>query len=217
MTSSKIKIGITLRVVNANNYSEKRDAISHDWTNFFEKMNFHPIHIPNTLLNPKEFLESSEVQGLILSGGDNIGDDPERDRTENEVIEYGIQKQIPILGVCRGMQVINNYFNGIISKNKNSSHVGNHHDVNVITEYFLSFFGKNSLNVNSFHNNIIYEQDLGDDLNSFAISPQDNTIEGFIHKKFPILGVMWHPEREQNDYNVNILKNLFEEKRFWVK
>ena len=79
-------IGISLRVVSVKKYNEKRDALSHDWTRFLEQTNSFPIFIPNTLENIEEFLTEMKINGIILSGGDNIGDFPERDKTEKNII-----------------------------------------------------------------------------------------------------------------------------------
>ena len=130
LSSSKIRIGITLRVVKANNYDEKRDALSQEWTSFLEKLDAYPIFIPNTLTNVESFLKSMRLDGMILSGGDNIGDNSERDRTEKAIIEYGINSKIPIFGVCRGMQVLNKYFGGSIITKK---------DVSVIKKSLIDF------------------------------------------------------------------------------
>ena len=64
-----------------------------------------------------------------MSGGDNIGDDKERDHTEKELIKFGIERELPIFGVCRGMQVLNNFFKGKIKLSLDDSHVGNDHEV----------------------------------------------------------------------------------------
>ena len=45
MTVKKIKIGISQRIVNEENYVERRDAISHDWSNLLEKIDFIPVLI----------------------------------------------------------------------------------------------------------------------------------------------------------------------------
>ena len=82
MTVSKIKIGISLRVTNAEQYSEIRDALSHDWPLIFEKMNIFPVLIPNAISNVGEFLEKMQLDGFLLSGGDYIGDNVDRDKTE---------------------------------------------------------------------------------------------------------------------------------------
>ena len=87
-----MKIGVSLRVVNAPNYDEKRDALSHDWISLLEEIELVPILIPNKLKNVNHFLETLEIKGLILSGGDNIGDNQERDETERELIKFSISK-----------------------------------------------------------------------------------------------------------------------------
>ena len=103
------KIGISLRVELIKKYDEKRDCISHDWINFLQKIDCMPILIPNNLHDVENYITDLNLDAIILSGGDNIGDFPERDKTENSILEFGIKNAIPILGVCRGMQIINNY------------------------------------------------------------------------------------------------------------
>lgn len=61
MNNLKTKIGISLRVVEATSYNEKRDALSHDWSAFLEKLNIVPILIPNTLSNIESFLNEFEL------------------------------------------------------------------------------------------------------------------------------------------------------------
>ena len=128
MTNSK-KIGITTRIVNAQEYEEKRDALSQDWVEFLEIENIIPILIPNNLSNIPLFLKEINLDGIILSGGDNIGDDDERDNTEKQIIEFGISKKIPIFGVCRGMQVLNKFFKGKMIVSQNNEHVKKDHEI----------------------------------------------------------------------------------------
>ena len=205
---NKKKIGISLRVVQNKNYEEKRDAISHDWSQFCEELNFIPILIPNTLSNIDLFLEKLELDGIILSGGGDIGLNIERDETEKKLLEYGIKNNLPILGVCRGMQIINKFFNGKLIKSQNNEHVNLDHSVNIIEESFSNIIGK-EISVNSYHNNIIFQNNLGKNLKPFAITKKDNSIEGFFHNQYSILGVMWHPERKQNKNNKILLQKIF--------
>ena len=79
MKNKKTTIGISLRVVENTDYNEKRDALSQDWSKFFEKLEINPLLIPNTIKNISSFLEDMDVHGLILSGDDNIGYKPNRD------------------------------------------------------------------------------------------------------------------------------------------
>ena len=91
MKNKKRRIGITLRVENILKYNEKRDAISHEWVKLIEKLDMIPIFIPNTLNDVKLFVEELELDGLILSGGDNKGDEELRDQTENILIKFQLK------------------------------------------------------------------------------------------------------------------------------
>lgn len=210
MTNEKIRVGISLRVYYDEKYDEKRDSLGQDWTRFLEKSGSIPIHIPNALSNTESFLDDMNLDAIILSGGDNMGDNPERDKTEREIIEYGIKKKIPIFGVCRGLQVINDYFGGSIQNNIGLKHVGKPHLVEIVQPKFVKLFKSKSLKVNSYHKNLIKKNQIGKDLKVFAIFPDDDTVEGLIHEKLPIMGVMWHPERDFNlKQELNLMKIFY--------
>jgi len=202
----KPKIGISLRITNAQNYVEKRDSISHDWPVLLEKLGFSPLLIPNTISDIPTFLDEMKISGLILSGGDNIGDDKIRDKTENMILDYAVSNNVPLIGICRGMQVINTFFGGTIQSTGNSNHVKKDHLIN-ITDH--SLFQNEKIQVNSFHHNIITLSDLGKNLSTFAISQTDDTIEGLTHDELPIFGVMWHPERKPDNNSHILLKKIF--------
>ncbi len=215
MNNQENKIGISLRVIKAENYLEKRDGLSQDWPKFFKKLNSIPIFIPNTLDNVESYLDNIGINGIILSGGDNIGDDPERDITETKLIQYGIDNDLPIFGVCRGMQMINHFFNGTIKTNASKDHVNNHHKIKILNNIFSKNLNSEIITANSFHNNIINDENLGEGLKVFAKTFLDNSIEGIFHNKHKILGVMWHPERDQNKNDELILKHIFYSNDFW--
>ena len=104
------------------------------------------------------------------------------------------------------MQVINQFFGGKIKNLENSKHVNSPHLVNINSNLSLD---EKQFEVNSFHHNIIHSEDLGKDITSFAVSVDDNTVEGLIHNNFSIYGVMWHPERNPDNNSVNLLKKIF--------
>ena len=76
-----------------------------------------------------------------------------------------------------------------------------------VMQGFASFLHTEKLRVNSFHNNVIKQKNLGKNLEPFATA-NDNTIEGFYHTELPIIGVMWHPERTPNEENVEIIRKI---------
>ena len=154
------KIGISLRVTNAPNYVEKRDSLSQDWVKFFENLDLIPILIPNTFEHIENFLEEFSFDGLVLSGGDNIGDNINRDKTENSLLGYAIEKKIPTIGICRGMQLINNFFGGKLDTDSKNQHVARNHKIEIVHTKFSSIFDFNTISVNSFHKNILYSKTL---------------------------------------------------------
>jgi len=209
MTNMKSIIGISLRVTNAEKYVEKRDSLSHDWSIVLQQLGFHPLLIPNTISDVSAFLDDMKVSGLILSGGDNIGDEPLRDQIEKKIIDHAVSRDIPLIGICRGMQIINSFFGGKIRRLDNSDHVNKPHKVNLSSNFSL---GNNAIQVNSFHHNVIDAANLGKNLSPFAILERDNTIEGFIHNELQIFGVMWHPERYPDTNTNKLLKKIFSRK-----
>ena len=133
---------------------------------------------------------------LILSGGNDIGESSERDETEFTMIDYAEQKKIPILGICRGMQVM--AYKVGTKPIPISGHAGESHNVK----------GEIRGKVNSYHNFCIPVCPEGYIIISKS---DDNIIEAIKHRSLPWEGWMWHPEREANftKRDVERLKALF--------
>ena len=140
---------------------------------------------------------------LILQGGNDIYSTKKeiinRNKVENSIIDYGIRYGIPLLGVCRGMQLINLRFKGKIKKKK--GHMLTTHSVSFLN---TKIFNTNKLKVNSFHNYCVTKSGLAKNMEIIA-EANDNTIELFKHKKYKIYGVMWHPERTKSKKFLNKL------------
>jgi putative glutamine amidotransferase len=116
-----------------------------------------------------------------------------------QLLSIAEKKGIPIFGVCRGMQMINRYFGGRMSRNlserlgKPKPHVTNSHPVKILTPEMKQLIGP-TLDVNSYHDQGITREQVASPLEVFALS-DDDIVEGAYHPNLPILGIMWHPER----------------------
>tara|TARA_B100001559_G_scaffold320060_2_gene331071 strand:+ start:4410 stop:5075 length:666 start_codon:yes stop_codon:yes gene_type:complete len=207
-------IGMSMRITENSSYIEYRDSISHDWINYLNKYNISPILIPNNLNDNREFLNSVGISGIIISGGDSIIQHPtnpnetiyhQRDVTEWDILTIGIEMKLPILGTCRGFQMINKFFGGNITENISTTHkhtVAREHQIDILENPVTAGFLNHKPFVNSYHDDGVRIPDLSDDLTSFA-TWDDQIIEGFFHPHLPIIGIQWHPERSPNSQALN--------------
>tara|TARA_Y100001970_G_scaffold263259_1_gene348534 strand:+ start:815 stop:1411 length:597 start_codon:yes stop_codon:yes gene_type:complete len=138
--------------------------------------------------------KSKNINLLVISGGNDIKifSDKKRDTIRNKIsifhLKKSLNKKIPIIGICYGAQLIAKIFKSKLKKYPN--HVGDHL-IKLKNNKFNKKL-KRVIKVNSYHNYSITK--LGTNLTSLATA-MDNTIEAFKHKKFKVLGIMWHPER----------------------
>ena len=212
---------VSTRILSEITYHEIRDGLSHDLSQFLQSQNITPLLIPNIDLKPKTLYSKIPFDILILSGGgdlitknQNYSNDYKettflRDNTESKFIKFCLQKKIPIITICRGMQLTNLFFGGNHKKDSKKTHVNSFHNVTLTKP--LSFFPKVQFEVNSFHNNLISIDNLAPDLLPLAFA-EDNTVEAFIHKSYPIIGTMWHPERNFTRKNIE----YFFKKKYFI-
>lgn len=193
-----MKILVSMRICENQSYHEVRDAVSHDWLTLFNKLEVLPILIPNNCTNIEQYFDITGIRGLLLTGGNNVADESsifslQRDKVEEELLKVAISKKIPIFGVCRGLQMINQYFGGKISKINPEIHVNRFHKIQ-FTESYLKFSTGDEMLVNSYHDFGIYHSDLSKELIPFAIS-EEGLVEGARHHSHNIIAIQWHPER----------------------
>ena len=179
-----------------------------------------PLFIP--VLTEKEELEYllNQCDGLILTGGNDI--DPERfgehllndtvviaserDEAETAVLDLAVRMDIPILGICRGIQMMNVYFGGTLYQDipaqcpsdikhrmEEPYHRTSHSCILVPRSPLHTLAGKDSIGVNSHHHQAIKEPAPG-----FLVMgrSEDGIIEAICDPGKPFCwGVQWHPER----------------------
>ena len=153
-----------------------------------------------------------DVDGLLLPGGwdvdpsfyrerrdDKVGEtDPELDTTELEMFRQARERKIPILGICRGQQVINVALGGSLIQHleqHDARAIGRRHLAHIIeiepgSELALAA-GEDTIPVNSLHHQAIKE--LGTGLHESARG-EDGTVEGVESDDGLIVAVQCHPE-----------------------
>lgn len=229
-SGKSMRIGVTMRVIENPTYAERRDAISHDCIQWLDRLGYCPVLIPNGLASPVVFIRELEIDGLVLTSGNDVLPRPntldetsaERDRTEYEIIRVASGRGLPILGICRGMHVLNLYFGGrvvadVAGRIANAGqHVAVEHLVK-LDDVFGRVAGLPQITTNSFHNQAITIDGLGAGLKAFGQSARDGLVEGLVHMELPVLAVQWHPERPNpaSVFDRAIVRRLFAERAFW--
>ena len=192
-----MKIGITQRTIEHDAYEERRDALAQDWFRWCDQAmpGAIMVPVPNRLADPGRWADSLELDALILSGGSDLGRVPDRDETELCLLERFETARLPVLGVCRGFQVINHHHGGRASPI--AGHVGVPHSV-ALCGPAAKTAASGSIRVNSFHANAIQADGLARGFEPVAYAP-DGSIEAATHPESRVLGIQWHPERPHAD------------------
>lgn len=185
-------IGITQRLLENTSYYEVREALSVEWGEFFKEYLQGFLPLPLSYAIPfSVYVESlgGSLSGVILSGGNDLNSlNPNpfsamRDAYESQILTHCLQHNLPLLGICRGAQMIAHYFGAKLESL--NGHIGNHQVFDISSgERFET---------NSFHNYGV--RTLSDCLESL-VEAEDSSIEAFKHKHKPIFALMWHIERK---------------------
>ncbi len=202
-----------MRVVEAKGYNEPRDALAHDWPvylhNTFPEVKWLPV--PNIKDKVLDYVKYWQLNGFILTGGNNLFENEGRDETELVLLAYAVEHDLPVLGVCRGLQLICHYFNqNIVSCPSQLNHVAKDHPVQL--DGPPVDWHEEYLQVNSYHESCISysKNDNNLYLTPFAWS-EDGMVEGVYCKNKKITGVMWHPERNNpgTEFDKKLIRKLF--------
>ena len=115
-------------------------------------------------------------------------------------------KEIPILGVCLGHQVIGKAFGASIIKNHDIVH-GKTSEIYNDNSSVLYNGVPSVFTATRYHSLIIEKSSISNDfrINSWL---SDKTVMGLEHKKYPLYGVQYHPESIKTDYGKLILNNF---------
>lgn len=204
------KILLTQRVDLVESYQERRDTIDQRWIALLLQCGFMPVLVPNQIAVARLLVKEVDYDGFLLTGGNTLvrygGNAPERDEVEYLLLKQAIESGIPLLGVCRGMQVIQDYFG--VQLHEVSNHVKNRLGLSVASSSRFKKILEQLDTVNSYHE--FGSQTSVDELMVSAWS-DDGIVMAVEHEKLPIFGQMWHSEREKvfNENELNLFRNFF--------
>lgn len=205
------RIGVTMRVVTEPRHGEMRDALAHDWARFISAVlpEAKWMPIPNSGASAVALAEAWALDGLILTGGDDIGDSAIRDETERALLEHFVAARLPVFGVCRGLQMIQICFGGRLTPCRSSEHVAQRHAVRFVGHGAGVGLRGTGAEVNSYHAQGILAGELAPPLTCLAEAGE--WVEAGTCPDPPVAGVMWHPEREESveAFDRAILRTLF--------
>ncbi len=208
-----LRIGITQRVQDLSDRGERRDCLDQAWTSLLYELEMIAVPLPNTFSNVAHLISALGLDGIVLSGGNDLGHlpspanpAPERDRFEKELLHECERRRIPVLGVCRGMQKLVVHHGGAVEPIE--GHVGVRHGLKVISADSLPLEPREE--VNSFHDYGVVSIDrLGPQLRPVAVA-FDGSVEAVAHRALPQWGIMWHPERAPKDpRDAALIKTFF--------
>ena len=178
-------VAVTQRVSVVPANGERRDCLDQEWTKFLAECGLLPVLLPNVTQAALALCDRAEISGLVLTGGNDLaelgGDAPERDIVENALLDLAGRRGLPVMGVCRGMQVLQQRF--AIPLRRVEGHVKPRQIIRINGE---------PREVNSYHHFAAFES--RSPLATWAVA-DDGVIKAVRHSSQPMTGIMWHPER----------------------
>jgi gamma-glutamyl-gamma-aminobutyrate hydrolase PuuD len=153
---------------------------------------------------------------LLLCGGADIGVNTKRDNLEIKWIESALKNNQPIIGICKGMQILNFYFGGKVSnlpKNISEIHTidifkdDEDHSQRISGFHNVIDINGNLTEVNSRHHQ--YCETIASNFNATHYSlDSDKIVEGIEDDEKRIWAVQWHPEYNKSTDNKYPLNKL---------
>jgi N5-(cytidine 5'-diphosphoramidyl)-L-glutamine hydrolase len=180
-------------------YGEESDLLVRHNPEYANSLGFATLAVPNCPDAAREIAQSVDYRLLFITGGGfasaeyfegDISDasfQPLRDEVERILVADAISKGIPVLGLCRGMFMLNGILGGKVLRG--GSHSAPRHD-----HYVRFSTGERAL-VNTYHNSAIPARLLAPGVELLAVEEGTENVEAFRDVEKRILGLQWHPER----------------------
>jgi gamma-glutamyl-gamma-aminobutyrate hydrolase PuuD len=186
LASVRPVVAVTQREDFISDRQETRDALDQRLIDWIFASGGLPVSVPNFTEAERAldaWLARISPDALILSGGNDIGQAVRRDLVETKLLSWAERNCTPVLGLCRGMQMMAVHAGGGLVRT----------DGHVHTRHVLGRPADWPGEVNSYHDWTFFEVPPG-----YAILAQaeDGAIEAMRHQTLPWEAWMWHPERD---------------------
>ena len=174
-----------------NNHGALMDTLESSYADFFNSIGVELFPLLNKPIDNQSLIaKMSSFDLIILSGSGDIDKDQElRDALERKLITTAIKMRIPVLGICRGAQMLSLHYGfNLVRDYSNFRSPGKNHQI---------LFRERLYTVNHYHDyNISYKSNDPIPTNlEIGLDPITKNIEILISKEERILGLQWHPER----------------------
>ena len=113
------KILVSQRIIENESYPETREGLDLRWGSFFAGAGLIPCPVLSAYPSA-ELFEQLEPAGVLLSGGNDLSQlsntrlNVSRDKVDTKLLDQAVARNVPVLGVCRGMQFIAHYFDSTL-------------------------------------------------------------------------------------------------------
>jgi len=189
--------------------------LNFEYSQFVQQLGYTPLFIPNDL-DYRPFLEKLPVSALIITGGHDLDLDypgkkkeqlgsvtPLRDVQETTLLNWAMGRELPVFGICRGMQLMNIVLGGDLTSDLASEHPENVNLHRRTTHQIkLTYQQEAEYTINSFHHQGVTASQLAPGLEILAVSAEDQQVEAFVHTEKLLLAVQWHPERAAGQFEL---------------
>ncbi len=208
------------------------NSLRYPYVPFLQTLDLWPVLIPNHLSGLRDYLAALDMDGVLLTGGGDVAParygqpntgsreiTPARDQTEYALLDWAVEHDRPVIGICRGIQMINVFFGGgLIQDIPSQLHSpvqhsdGDPHPVRLTDPRVQAALGVAEMRVNTHHHQGITPDLLAPALTAFAFCAEDGIVEAVIHREQPVLGVQWHPERPtpSHDYDLRLFRHFLQ-------
>jgi N5-(cytidine 5'-diphosphoramidyl)-L-glutamine hydrolase len=202
---------VSQRLVRCEGRDEVRECLDRRWGTFLAELGVLPIPLAMGA-GVDAYVEQLKPVGVLLTGGNDLsslGGDPlskERDAFELALLDAAGGRELPVLGVCRGMQLLCERAGFAIEAC--SGHVATQHGLEPAEVARHPALREPRL-ANSYHQ-FAARARPGCKLR-VVLRSVDGVAEAVEHPSRPIVGIMWHPERypTARGFDLDLFRQVF--------